>query len=86
MTSDRRARLAQLTTEDEMRRTMRDLLLQFGGAKQVAIAMGRGTNAHKCFVELNTPEQTMAVKDAFDGIDFGDVILISIPCAAAEPA
>ena len=85
MVTEWRAKLAQLTTEDDLRGAMRELLLQFGGAKQVAIVMGRDTLAHKCFIELNSPEQTSAVKDTFGGIDFGEVILISIPRFEAQP-
>ena len=85
MVTEWRARVAQLRTEDDLLRTMRELLLQFGGAKQVAIVMGRDERAHKCFVELNSPEQTLAVKETFSGIDFGEVILISIPCIEAQP-
>jgi hypothetical protein len=81
-----RSKVAQLTTEEDLRRTMRELLLQFGGAKQVAIVLGLGTRAHKCFVELNSPEQTSAVKETFGGIDFGEIILISIPCFEAQSA
>jgi hypothetical protein len=76
--------LASKTNENDLRQTMHELLLQFGGAKQVAIIMGGSTRAHKCFVELNSREQALTVKETFGGIDFGEVVLVSIPRFEAQ--
>ncbi len=73
------ARLAEVSSGEELRRALEAMCVPFGRVQDIRLVKNRPNATYLCFVELDSPAACASMMRQFGGIYFGTSIAFKIP-------